>query len=238
MALETSTRRGSVALGTGRAVFEADLAEGRSHAADLLPELERLSALAGIPPPGKGGGSFESIVVGTGPGSYTGLRVGMATALGLARATGARLLGLPSIEALAFEELSPGEEASILLDARANLFYFARYRREERDLTPLVPPCAVTATEIEERLPPRGLVLGGGVAVEELGHSPHWRDRLRIVVPRARALLALGRRRMELGAAGSLELEPLYLMAPPARPGGLAPPSDLPDTANPERTPR
>ena len=47
------------------------------------------------------------VLVGTGPGSYTGLRVGVATALGLARGTGAHLFGLPSLEARAWGALAP-----------------------------------------------------------------------------------------------------------------------------------
>jgi tRNA threonylcarbamoyl adenosine modification protein YeaZ len=140
--IETSTRRGSLALWAGHEVLEAELAEGRSHAADLLPELANLFRRAGIEPLA-GSRALGAIVVGTGPGSYTGLRVGIATALGLARASGARVLGVPSIAALAWRELAPGEEGAILLDARANRLYFARYRRGERDLETLAPPCHV-----------------------------------------------------------------------------------------------
>ena len=64
-------------------------------------------------------GSPEVILVGLGPGSYAGVRIAIATALGLKAASGARLLGLPS--ACAFEQ----EEYVVVGDARRNSFYFA-----------------------------------------------------------------------------------------------------------------
>ena len=98
-AIETSRRIGSVAVFADGHSSELLLAREKSHASDLLPKLEELLA-----PSRTSRLALERVIVGTGPGSYTGLRVGIATAQGLARATGAPLLGLSSFEALAFGE--------------------------------------------------------------------------------------------------------------------------------------
>ncbi len=217
VAIETSTRRGAVALALGERVLEAKLTEGRSHAADLLPELARLAQEAGLERAGNVL-HLDFIVVGTGPGSYTGLRVGIATALGLARATHAQVLCIPSVEALAFAELAPGEEGSIVLDARAGRLYFAHYRREDREVRVLVPPSALRPAEVRERLGPRGSILADRAVLEELGVSASVLERLRSPVPSARALLELGLSRIVRGCPPASELEPLYLMpAPGAR---------------------
>ncbi len=214
VALETSTRRGSVALVLGQRVLEAKLTEGRSHAADLLPELARLAQEAGLERAGDVL-RLDFVVVGTGPGSYTGLRVGIATALGLARATRARVLGIPSVEALAFAELAPGEEGSIVLDARAGRFYFAHYKREDHEVRALVPPSALRPAEVQEQLRRRGPILADRAVLEALGTSASMRERLRGAVPSARALLELGLSRIAHGCLPVGDLEPLYLMPAP-----------------------
>ena len=91
--VETSSRRGSVAIQWNRRVSVADLEGQRAHATDLLPQLDRLlreHRVDGVVPSAR---DASAIAVGIGPGSYTGTRIGIATALGLARASGARLIG-------------------------------------------------------------------------------------------------------------------------------------------------
>ena len=68
-------------------------------------------------------------MAGVGPGSYTGLRVALATASGLARAVGAEVRGAPTFAALAAGVLGPGEEAVVTLDARRGNVYAAHCRR-------------------------------------------------------------------------------------------------------------
>jgi len=94
LAIDTATRRTSVALGD-----EGGLRGLRSvdrEAADLLGLVAALLAEAGL-----ARGSLRGIVVGTGPGSFTGLRIGLATAKTLAYALTIPLLGIPTVEALA-----------------------------------------------------------------------------------------------------------------------------------------
>src|SRR5690606_814818 len=124
VALETSTRRPSVAVRAGARVLERELVGDRPHASDLLAVLAALLGELGAR-----AGDIRRELVGLGPGSYTGLRVGVAAALGLARGADAALRGVPSGEALAFARLAPGERCVQLLDARQGELYFARYER-------------------------------------------------------------------------------------------------------------
>ncbi|HEX6884815.1 MAG TPA: tRNA (adenosine(37)-N6)-threonylcarbamoyltransferase complex dimerization subunit type 1 TsaB [Planctomycetota bacterium] len=209
LALETSRRETSLALAAGDRVL---LDEGAAaHASDLLPRLAGLLAQAGIERAGPLG--LARLFVGLGPGSYTGLRVGIATAHGLARATGAVLYGLSSFEALASAELAPGEEGVVVADARGGRAYVGRYRREGAALRVLAEPSACAPAELGARCAGATLVLGHPGLREALGLElpPDTRYR-EDALPRAGALLALGRARLAAGSLASRPaLEPLYL---------------------------
>ena len=148
VALETSSRPPSLALGVGDTVRAAALGESRRHASDLLPTLSALLKEQGVAP-----GDVDLVSVGVGPGSYTGLRVGIATALGLARGAGAAVVSVPSVAAMAYGALEVGQEGMVLLDARARELYVARYRREEHGVLELVAPSVTTSVDTTLRIP-------------------------------------------------------------------------------------
>lgn len=208
VALETSTRAASAAVATDVFRGERALVAERAHASDLLPALDALLAEARARPQ-----SVTAVLVGTGPGSYTGLRVGIATALGIARGTGAALRGVPSAEALAFAELSPGETCCVLLDARSNELYLAAYHREEDDVTIVLPPRVTTADELPALLPSEGPIFGDETAADAARLAGHARARMRTDrAPRASAVLELGARRLErMGPDPPEGVRPLYL---------------------------
>jgi hypothetical protein len=97
LAIDTATTRIVVAAGTtDGALIAADAFEGRyRHSQELMPAIVRLLDRAGLRLPGLAG-----IVVGTGPGAFTGLRVGIATAKTLAHELGAGIVGIGTDEAL------------------------------------------------------------------------------------------------------------------------------------------
>src|SRR5437660_6775442 len=101
LAFDTATSATTVALsGAGGSVLEArhdPEPEARpGHATHLLPLAARLLEHAGI-----GWDSLERIAVGIGPGTFTGLRIGIATGRALARAAGVPLVGVPTLQSLA-----------------------------------------------------------------------------------------------------------------------------------------
>ena len=210
VALETSTRAPSLAVRCGAVTLASELGSTRPHASDLLPALAQLLAELGARPRDIG-----TIVVGTGPGSYTGLRVGVATALGLARGSGAVVRGLPSTETLVFGALQPGAEACVVIDARSNELYFARYRRSAFGVQTFRAPCVLSAAELDAELPHGALVLADHDAVRAGGLER--RSDLRIdarATPSARAALELGLAVIAAaGAHSAAQVEPLYLRA-------------------------
>ncbi|HSM08037.1 MAG TPA: tRNA (adenosine(37)-N6)-threonylcarbamoyltransferase complex dimerization subunit type 1 TsaB [Gemmatimonadota bacterium] len=144
LALDTSTRRGSVALGrTGDSLDllgEVALEVSATHSETVLPAIDRLVRSAGCSPV-----DLEAVVVGAGPGSFTGVRIGAALARGIcfpARATLFAYSSLASIAAVA----GPGGPVCALLDARRDQVYAAGY--------------VVGPPGFEERFAPRAGALG------------------------------------------------------------------------------
>ena len=206
VALESSTRSPSVAVLVEGEILEQNLDGERPHASDLLPCLAALLSSCGRTPR-----EVVAVAVGIGPGSYTGLRVGIATAQGIARAAGAKLLGIPSGEALAHAELSPGERGDLVIDARGGSLYHARFHRTSDGVETLIAPRIVPVDALSDLLDEATIVF----LDEALESSVGTRDELRLVVgasPRARSLLELASQRLEEGTSEALSsVLPLYL---------------------------
>jgi len=130
---------------------------GRDHAARIVPEVRALLQRAGVTP-----SEVAAIGVGVGPGSYTGVRIGLATARALGRAWGVPVAGASSLLAL-LAGLAPGETGVGVLDARRGNVYAqaaARAPGARAPLAPLGEPEKLPRDELATRFP--GLALHEG----------------------------------------------------------------------------
>src|SRR4051794_9513908 len=122
------------------------LDETRRHARDLTPAVAELLAGAGWRPR-----DLEGVVVGVGPGSYTGLRVGVMSAKALAFATGCALLAVPTFDVIARQAPAEVTKLHVLADAQQDKIYIQRF---ERDAGGLMKPAVNLVIEpISEWLP-------------------------------------------------------------------------------------
>jgi tRNA threonylcarbamoyladenosine biosynthesis protein TsaB len=156
-------------------VGEEDVAADERHAASLLVCLDRLLARAG-----RKLDDVERIALAIGPGSFTGLRIGLASALGLAFGTERKLVPVPTLAALALQAEGAPLVAP-LLDARRGEVYAGLYDAEQRELAP--DRCA-TVSDWLAGLPASDAplaLLGGGV-------GPHRAELQAALGPRARFL--------------------------------------------------
>lgn len=190
LAIDTSTTRGSVALLEGdHVLLDETFTADRSHGTELVPVLQRALGLAK---------TIEVIAVGLGPGSYAGVRIAIATAMGLGMARGARLVGIPSVAALetdAAAYLAVG-------DARRETFYFTHVDRGRC----LEGPLLLGAEEFHARLAQwENLPV---LVPEPLASVP----RAVAARPLALGLARLARAGISILAEGALE--PLYLREP------------------------
>jgi tRNA threonylcarbamoyladenosine biosynthesis protein TsaB len=208
VALETSSRPPSIAVRCAERTLALTLEEGRRHASDLLGALESLLAELGV-----SASSLQVVIVGTGPGSYTGLRVGIATALGLSRGSGAKLQALPSFEALALAHLEEGERGTVLLDARSRQFYGAQYERTAEGVRAIVAPMVCAADGWRAVLPAADCIVCDDASATAAKLDESERTLLRTCTgPEAKHLLPLGIVRLETtGPLDPTEVQPLYL---------------------------
>jgi tRNA threonylcarbamoyladenosine biosynthesis protein TsaB len=124
LAIDTSSSVSAVAVADGeRVLAEDDSASDERHGSVLLPRITAQLVAAGVEP-----AALELIAVGLGPGSFTGLRVGVATAKGLALALRIPIRGVSSLEAIACGALLHTKLAAVLLDGGRGDLYVAAYR--------------------------------------------------------------------------------------------------------------
>ncbi|MEO0468707.1 MAG: tRNA (adenosine(37)-N6)-threonylcarbamoyltransferase complex dimerization subunit type 1 TsaB [Bacteroidota bacterium] len=137
LAIETATMIGSVAVFEGEKLLGSiDMRRAKSHARLLTPMIQTLLKDLEIEPQ-----ALSAVAVAKGPGSYTGLRVGVSTAKGLCYALDKPLLSLGSLEGLAWsvQSLAHSLDALIcpLIDARRMEVYCAAYDQQGREEVPV-----------------------------------------------------------------------------------------------------
>lgn len=221
-ALDTSTASPSLALVRGHdPLAELWLAAEPGSGRRVLEAAHGLLSAAGLR-----ARDLDGVVVGVGPGGFTGLRIGLATALGLGQALGVPVTGASSLEALALG-LAEGEAEGTLvapvLDARRRELYAAAYRVRGDGLEELVAPVAVAPAAFAEGLRATGeAVVVGGEGIDAAGE--HLRGgpfrALGPASPRHRVRAALLARRVAAGAG--LPARPVYARLPDAEVNRLA----------------
>jgi tRNA threonylcarbamoyladenosine biosynthesis protein TsaB len=215
LGIETSTPQASVAIGSEQGlVASAMVSRGASFNEFLLPAMRFCLDSAGLGWPNLGG-----IAVSLGPGLYTGMRVGVATAKALAQALSVPIVGLASLDLLAYEVRYSPKTICAVLDARRKEVFNAFYRPSpggvQRMTEYRVEPPERLAVGIDSR-PEEVLIVGNGMlvhrhifedlgSVAELGTMSH-------AFPEARSLVELALPRMFREDFDSLDrLKPLYL---------------------------
>ena len=137
----------------------------KTHSQTLLPMLDEVTKMIELDL-----NSVDAIAVSGGPGSFTGLRIGSATAKGLGLALNKPLIHIPTVDALAYNLVGHRDLVCPLMDARRNQTYTGLYRFDGNEMEIAEPQCAVGIDEIIEKINNIGqavVFLGDGVAVFE-----------------------------------------------------------------------
>ncbi len=145
LGIETSVKIGSLALIEGEnLVARSDIYTRLNHSARLIPVLNELLQTAGW-----GIDDLDGVGVGLGPGSFTGIRVGLAAGQGIAFGASIPLIGIGSCWAMARGSSAPDGPVVTLLDAGRGRVYGAGYRKSGDDIEETIPPALVSSEEIE-----------------------------------------------------------------------------------------
>jgi len=125
LALDTATASGGVALVRGTVVLaEEAWQSGGRQTATVLPAAARLWERAGLSP-----GDLDAVAVSLGPGSYTGLRVGLSLAKGFALARGLPLVGVPTLEAIAYQHREASPRVCAVVAAGRGMYHVGTFVR-------------------------------------------------------------------------------------------------------------
>lgn len=162
--MDTSGKIGAVGLATGEQVVAATHLPGvMRHAAELLPTVEKLLREAGWP-----ADSLTDVFLTIGPGSFTGLRLGVSVARTLAWAAGARIVAVPTLDVLARNALAenpPPRHVAVLLDAKRDQAFLACFEYREGQYTVTMDACLDEPGAFLARCPRPLAVLGEGLPV-------------------------------------------------------------------------
>ena len=206
LAVETSTLAGGVALVEGeRLVAEYLLDVSVTHSERLLATIDHVLCDAGWTPR-----DVQGLAVAVGPGSFTGLRVGIGTVKGLALALGVPVAAVPTLDAMAAALPWVSLPVCPVLHARRNEVYAALYRWDGEGVRRESEYLALAPAELAARLTAPTLLLGDGA---DAVHSPHARHApRRRRVPSPACVAVLGRARLALGeTVDAASLMPFYL---------------------------
>lgn len=164
LAIETATETcGAAVMIDGDIAADVHLHRPRVHAKRLTPLIEAVLETADVRRD-----ELDVIAVSMGPGSYTGLRIGVSTAKGWALSVDAHLVGVPTLEAYAARiqpMVPPGDVICALLDARRDEVYAGAFRRTEAGLVVHADTTALSVGEVAEwvgRVDGRLWILGDG----------------------------------------------------------------------------
>lgn len=215
LAIETATLVSSVALATADTLLaEITLQTKKTHSELLMPHIAKILDMANV-----NKADITAIAVSIGPGSFTGLRIGLATAKSLAYAMKIPLVGVPTLAALAYGCFVPGAILSPMLDAQKGNIYQALFEWQDGSLKELMPATVIGIDEALDNLAQfsRPVILIGEAAVlhnekiKQIGHplalaAPH------MIIQRASCVAGLGHMLIKQGIQHDvMALEPLYI---------------------------
>lgn len=214
LAIDTATENCSVALQVGERVFSRAAESPREHSQRVLGFVDEVVAEAGIELT-----DIQGIVVGNGPGSFTGVRIGVSVAQGLAFSLQCPVVGVTSLAALAQQAMRKLGVTQVItaIDARMGEIYLAAYQlidgRLHTTLEPMVgkPEASWLQQQLGDHTP--AISVGTGVvtyreAFDSCTDTSHAKE---ILLPLAQDMLAIAVTDFSANAVAAADLEPLYV---------------------------
>jgi len=212
LGIDTSSKALSIALSRGRdVIIEESYVLERRHSSLLVPKIKEML--------GKVNASIDDVaafVVGVGPGSFTGLRIGVSTIKGLGIATKRPCIGIPSIDSMALNADGAAKIICPVIDAKRGQVYSAIYKRENARVVRKSDYLLLGIDRLMKRVKAPAIFLGDGLAlyrdrIQHLNKNAIFLDEA-YWYPRANNLIRLGFGRIKRYKKMDLtRLRPIYL---------------------------
>jgi tRNA threonylcarbamoyladenosine biosynthesis protein TsaB len=213
LAIDTATDKGSLALTAGDQVLrEYSLESHNSYLTRLMPGVAAILGDAGT-----AAADLAAVAVSAGPGNFTGLRIGLATAKTLAWSVGCPLVPVPTMEVLAAQVPPQPDPIGVVMDAKRGEVFWGRFQYSESAPQALEGPQRLPVGELAARLAAPLLLTGPGLEAHREALNSQLAPEIALVPPelrwpRAATLARLARRRLEAGLiANPARLTPTYL---------------------------
>ncbi len=217
LAFDTSSTRGSVALLEGRDLLaEIRMHSLHTHSKHLLSSIDFLLNRLGWKL-----GDLNLVAVGVGPGSFTGIRIGISTALGIAHSLGIAFAEISGMDALVHQVSFLDGRIGVVRDAHRSQAFYAEYIGKNGKIRSAEESALVDISDLEHHLADRHLYLVGDVDICQLGEikdsSSHWPR----IIPTDLFLAAdIGRlaltRKRKWRSGDYIISEPMYIRPPDA----------------------
>jgi tRNA threonylcarbamoyladenosine biosynthesis protein TsaB len=176
LAVETATMLGGIAIMDGMTLkAESRINVKVTHSERMMKEIDRTLKAAGMQIE-----DIDAFGISIGPGSFTGLRVGLSTIKGLVYATGKKFISVPTLEAFAWNSPFTNLQVCPMLDARRKEVYAAVFRWDEDDFVKVVDHQALKVSNLLTMIDAPTLFLGEGALLNrelierELGDSAYF----------------------------------------------------------------
>lgn len=213
LAIDTSSRYGVIALAeNGEPLAELSLRSRETHSARLLPSIDHLLSLLGWTID-----QIDAFGVVVGPGSFTGLRVGLATVKGLVWGTDKPVAAIGSLEVLASGLPVSGKLLCPMLDAKKGRVYGGFFKNDGDELMVVRPAEDISVVDLVRNAQEDIVCVGDGARRyaneirETMGRRATWAP-IEFDIPRGHVLARLTQSALTMGAGAPVtELEPRYL---------------------------
>ncbi len=160
LAIDTSTSRLCLGLHIDGKFYEYNLQVGRRLSELLVPTIQRLTAALGVAV-----SEIDYLACGLGPGSFTGMRIGLATIKGLSVIRDTPVIGIPSLDILAKNAPLTDRLILTVVDARRSLIYCSAYRYKQGGLKRQSGYLLVTLDELIKKFSAKAVILGDAVGL-------------------------------------------------------------------------
>ena len=161
LSIDTSTKNFSLAVSDGSKILvSSTLKLDKILSESIIPAIDQSLKKAKVPL-----AKIDGFAVGLGPGSFTSLRVGLATVKALHFATGKPVVGIPSLDVLAMSVKDDDDQICAMTDARRNMIYACLYAKKNGDLKRKSDYWLMTIKDLLKKIKGKAVLIGDGLTL-------------------------------------------------------------------------